>query len=88
MSQYVYRLRAPKGLENTLVKDLKWQMKLSKKEAESLIQIIPGRKTIEVRGDQHLLWRLLSTSRIAEDIQLKVKSSFLARGENELKSNL
>ena len=24
MSQYVYRLRAPKGLDNTLIKDLKW----------------------------------------------------------------
>ena len=85
MSTYVYRIRAPKGLDNTLIKDLKWQMNLTRKEAELSIKKIPGRKAIEVRGDQQLLWRLLVSSRIAEDIQLKASSTFMARGEKELK---
>ena len=86
MSTYVYRIRAPKGLENTLIKDLKWQMKLSRKEMGMQLRKIPGRKgIIEVRGDQQLLWRLLVSSRIAEDIQVKASRTFLARGEKELK---
>jgi 23S rRNA G2445 N2-methylase RlmL len=52
------------------------------------IKVIPGRKTIEVRGGQDTLYRLLSRSRIIEDVQLKVGPSFKARGENELKLNL
>ena len=35
-----------------------------------------------------MLWKLLSSSRIAEDIQLKVCKSFTARGEKELKMGL
>jgi len=35
-----------------------------------------------------MLWKLLSSSRIAEDIQIKTSSSFKARGEKELKSGL
>lgn len=56
MSQYTFRVRAAKGLESTLIKDLKWQLKLNKKEAESMIRKIPGRKTIEVKGPMSLLW--------------------------------
>ena len=88
MSQYTFRVRAAKGLESTLIKDLKWQLKLNKKEADAMIVKIPGRKTIEVRGPQQLLWQLLISSRIAEDIQLKASSSFMARGEKELKTNM
>ena len=51
MSQYIYRLRAPKGLDATLIKDLRWQLGLkSNKETKALIREIPGRKSIEVRG--------------------------------------
>ena len=88
-SQYTYRLRAPKGLDATLIKDLRWQLKLaSNKETKALIREIPGRKSIEVKGSQELLWKLLTSSRIAEDIQIKVCRSFLARGEKELKTGL
>ena len=88
MSQYIYRLRAPKGLDSTLIKDLRWQLGLTAKQAREQIREIPGRKAIEVRGDQAMLWRLLVSSRIAEDIQLKTSKEFLARGEKELQSNL
>ena len=68
-SQYTYRLRAPKGLDATLIKDLRWQLGLrSNKETKALIREIPGRKSIEVRGPQELLWKLLTSSRICEDI--------------------
>ena len=88
-SQYIYRLRAPKGLDATLIKDLRWQLKLgSNKETKGVIREIPGRKSIEVRGPQEMLWKLLSSSRIAEEIQLKVCKSFSARGEKELKMGL
>ena len=85
-SQYYYRLRAPKGLDATLIKDLRWQLKLnSNKETKEFIREIPGRKAIEVRGDQEMMWKLLTSSRITEDIQIKIsKRSFLARGEKEL----
>ena len=88
MTQHVFRIRAPKGLDETLIKDLKWQMKLSRKQADVQISKIPGRKAIEVRGDQTLLWKLLVSSRIAEDIQIKICKTFLVRGEKELKTNL
>ena len=88
MTQHVFRLRAPKGLDETLIKDLKWQMKLTRKQADLQISKIPGRKAIEVRGDQALLWKLLVSSRIAEDIQIKICKTFMVRGEKELKTNL
>ena len=88
MSQYTFRVRAAKGLESTLIKDLRWQLKLNKKEAASMIRKIPGRKTIEVKGPMSLLWQLLISSRIAEDIQLKASQPFVARGEKELKTAL
>lgn len=50
--------------------------------------MIPGRKAIEIKGSQEMLWKLLVSSRIAEDIQLKAGPTFLARGEKELKTNL
>ena len=88
-SQYTFRLRAPNGLDATLIKDLRWQLKLrSNKETKALIREIPGRKSIELRGPLDLLWKLMISSRIAEDIQLQVSKSFKARGEKELKSGL
>ena len=50
-----------------------------------MIREIPGRKSIEVRGPQEMLWKLLASSRIVEDIQVKVCKSFQVRGEKELK---
>lgn len=64
MSVYTYRLRAAKGLDTTLIKELKYHLGLSKDQ----IRLIPGRKTIEVRGDQKVLFKLLSQSRILEDV--------------------
>jgi len=85
----VYRLRAPKGLDATLIKDLRWQLKLaSNRETKAFIREIPGRKSIEVRGSLPMLWKLLTSSRIAEDIQLKAGRSFPVRGEKELKTGL
>lgn len=49
---------------------------------------MPGRKIIEMRGDQETLWKILSRSRIAEDLQVKASHEFMARGEKELESNL
>jgi 23S rRNA G2445 N2-methylase RlmL len=49
---------------------------------------VPGRKIIEMRGDQETLWKILSRSRIAEDLQVKACHEFMARGEKELESNL
>ena len=46
-SIYTYRLRAPKGLDNTLIKELK-SLGLDKKHSN--IRKIPGRKAIEVSG--------------------------------------
>jgi 23S rRNA G2445 N2-methylase RlmL len=84
MSSYIFRVKAAKGLEETLVKELRHYLHLRKDQ----IQIIPGRRSIEVRGSQETLYRLLSRSRIAEDVQLKIGSSFKCRGEEELKQNL
>lgn len=82
MSIFNYRIRAPKGLENTLVKELK-QLKVSNN-----IMKVPGRKIIEVKGDQNTLWNIMFKSRIAEDIQVRTTQQFLARGEKELQVNL
>ena len=88
-SQYVYRLRAPKGLDSTMVKDLRWQLNLaSLRETKAVIKEIPGRKSIEVRGSEEMLWKLLVSSRITEEIQVKACRSFKARGEKELKVGL
>ena len=81
-SIYTYRLRAAKGLEDTLVKELKYRIGLS----QSQINMMPSRKIIEVQGDQKMLYRLLSQSRILEDVQLKVGPTFIARGEKELET--
>ena len=43
-------------------------MNLNRKQVSEQITKIKGRKAIEVRGDQALLWKLLVSSRIAEDI--------------------
>ena len=64
MSVYTYRLRAAKGLDNTLIKELRWHCKLKPDQ----ITKIPGRKAIEVHGDQQMLYKLLSQSRILEDV--------------------
>ena len=84
MSVYTYRLRAGPGLDNTLLKELRWQLKLKSRD----MRLIPGRKTIEVKGDQEMLFKLLSRSRILQDVQVKAGPSFLARGEKELCSGL
>jgi len=47
MSVYTYRLRAAKGLDSTLIKELKWYLGLK----NSQVKLIPGRKTVEVKGD-------------------------------------
>jgi len=47
MSVYTYRLRAANGLEATLMKELKWYLGLN----SSQVKLIPGRKTVEVKGD-------------------------------------
>ena len=44
-SQYTYRLRAPKGLDNTLIKELKL---LGLDHKNSNIRKIPGRKAVEI----------------------------------------
>ncbi len=84
MSVFTYRLRAAKGLDSTLIKELKWYLGLN----NSQVKLIPGRKTVEVKGDQEMLFKLLSKSRILEDIQVKVGPTFLARGEKELETGL
>jgi hypothetical protein len=84
-SKYIFRLRAPKGLDNTLIKELK-QLGLDQKGAN--IRKIPGRKAVEVHGDMKTMWKILYNSRIAEDLQLKITQSFQARGEKELQTNL
>jgi hypothetical protein len=84
-STFTYRLRAPPGLDSTLVKELK-TLSLKGINKGSIVKI-PGRKAVEVKGQQGLLWDLIAKSRITEDIQVKVCHSFMARGEKELTSN-
>jgi 23S rRNA G2445 N2-methylase RlmL len=84
MSVFTYRLRAAHGLDATLMKELRWYLGVHK----NAIRVIPGRKTVEVQGEQEMLFRLLSRSRIVEDVQVKCGPTFLARGEKELESNL
>ena len=88
MSTFVYRIRSPPGLENTLIKDLKWQLALRGKQQSAAIYKVPGRKILEIRGDEKMMWHILSKSRIAEDLQVRACHSFMARGEKELESNL
>lgn len=83
-SVYTYRLRAARGLEATLMKELGWYLGLRKSE----IRLIPGRITVEVKGSQDMLYRLLSRSRIVEDVQVKCGPTVTARGEKELETNL
>jgi hypothetical protein len=45
MSIYTFRIRAPVGLESTVVKELK-KLKVS----DNIVKV-PGRKIIEVKGD-------------------------------------
>ena len=78
---HTYRLRPPPGLERTLLKELKSMPGLQARK-------IPGRKTLEVRGPESLLWHMMFKSRIAEDIQVRITQPFLARGEKELETNL
>jgi len=51
-----------------LIKDLRWQLGLIGKEHNNTIYKVPGRKIIEMRGDQETMWKILSRSRIAEDL--------------------
>ncbi len=84
-----YRLRAPKGLEKTLIKELKTILPHGKNQVEiDSIHKVPGRKIIEVNGNQEMMWKLMSRSRIAEDIQVRPCTSFVARGDKELELNL
>ena len=73
MSIYTYRLRAPKGLDSTLIKELN-QIGLGGKGSN--IRQIPGRKAIEVHGPQSTMWKIIYYSRIVEDVQIKITRSF------------
>ena len=75
-------------MEQTLIKDLRWQLGLKAKKDKDKIYKVPGRKIVEMRGDQETIWRVLSRSRIAEDLQVQACHGFLARGEKELENNL
>ena len=81
-SQYVYRLRAPKGLDATLIRELK------SLGIQNGLRKIPGRKAVEVRGGLSTMWKILYQSRICEDLQVKISKSFKARGEQELRKSL
>lgn len=83
-SRYTYRLRAPKGLDDTLIKELTQLLG----DRVSNLRKIPGRKAVEVQGDLKTMWEILFKSRIAEDLQVKITQSFMARGEEELRKNL
>ena len=87
MSTFVLRIRSPVGLEQTLMKELRWQLGLIGREQNAIYKV-PGRKIIEMRGDQETMWKILCRSRIAENLQVQACHSFLARGEKELESNL
>jgi hypothetical protein len=65
-STFTYRLRAPHGLDKTLIKELN-QLNLPG-VIKSSIRKIQGRKAVEVKGEQQLLWHLIAKSRITEDI--------------------
>jgi 23S rRNA G2445 N2-methylase RlmL len=75
-------MRAPRGLDSTLIKELKMI------GVDKSVRKIPGRKAVEVRGGQDTMWKILYQSRICEDLQVKICSSFKARGESELRKNL
>lgn len=79
---FTYRLRPPIGLEKTLIKEL-ISLGIGGKPRK-----VPGRKIIEIQGDQEMLWEIMHKSRIVEDIQLRMTQPFLARGEEELDKNL
>jgi len=64
-SIYTYRLRAPKGLDNTLIKELK---NLGLDTKLNHVRKIPGRKAVEVTGPQSVMWKIMYNSRIAEDL--------------------
>ena len=51
-SQYIFRLRAPKGLDATLIKELKLLGLTNTKK-------ILGRKAVEVRGPMSNMWKIL-----------------------------
>jgi len=112
LSRYIFRLRAPKGLDNTLIKELN-QLGIMSKESnfktfkkmgstlphektlmkqvsqiDPMVKKIQGRKALEIRGGMDTLWKILFKSRIVEDVQVKLGSSFQARGEDELRKNL
>lgn len=72
MSVFTYRLRAAKGLESTLIKELRWHLGISSAQ----IKVIPGRKAIQVQGKQETMFKLLSSSRILEALQIKVGPTF------------
>ena len=55
-------MRAPKGLDSTLIKELKMI------GVDKSVRKIPGRKAVEVRGGQETMWKILYQSRICEDL--------------------
>ena len=65
---FALRLRAPPGLEETLIKDLRWHLGFKAKKHEDKVYRVPGRKIVEVRGDLATMWKVLSATRIAEDL--------------------
>ena len=86
MSIYTYRLRAPKGLDNTLIKELK-MLRIGDKNGKN-IRKIQGRKAVEVTGPMSTMWKILFQSRVTENVQVKISQSFMARGEDELRKSL
>jgi len=55
-SVFTYRLRAAKGLDSTLANELRYRLNLRPDQ----INLLKGRKVIEVTGNQQMLYRLLS----------------------------
>ena len=81
-TRYLLRLRAPKGLDLTLIKELR----MIGIETES--EKMDGRKAVQLWATWNDIWTIMAKSRIAEDCQVRITTSFLARGENELRNNL
>ena len=84
-SSYTFRLRAPKGLDEILIKELKY---LGLDKNNGSLKKIEGRKAVEIKGTFETMWQILFRSRIAEDLQVRMTQGFKARGEDELRSNL
>jgi 23S rRNA G2445 N2-methylase RlmL len=81
MSKYTYRLITTPGIEHVLVKELQ---SLGFSNAKKL----KTRKAVEVNGSLKDLYKIMYSSRLAENIQIRPVQQFLARGDKELDKNL